>query len=194
MIEIEIKIRVADIEEIKRQLRRLGWRVSVRREIERNFVYDRPDDSLYSAARLLRVRQVGKRGWLTVKGPPQRGVAHKVRPEYEIETADPPVLVKMVETLGFVLKWRYEKFRTTYRRAEENGKILLDETPIGNFVELEGSPGWIDATARKLGFDRSNYVKDSYRELFIKYQRTQPNPLEHMVFAPKSRPRAGMAR
>jgi adenylate cyclase, class 2 len=94
----------------------------------------------------------------------------------------PTVLIKMVETLGFVLKWRYEKFRTTYRRAEEKGKILLDETPIGNFVELEGSPAWIDATATKLGFDRSNYIKDSYRELFIKYQRTQPNPPEHMVF------------
>jgi adenylate cyclase class 2 len=182
MIETEIKIRVADIEDVKRQLRKLGWRVSVRREIERNFVYDRPDDSLFASARLLRVRQMGKRGWLTVKGPPQKGVVHKVRPEYEIETADPTVLIKMVETLGFVLKWRYEKFRTTYRVVEESGKILLDETPIGNFIELEGSPDWIDATATKLGFDRSHYVKDSYRELFIKYQRTQPIPPKHMVF------------
>jgi len=182
MIETEIKLRIADIDGVKRQLRKLGWRVAVRREIERNFVYDRPDDSLFAAARLLRIRQVGKRGWLTVKGPPQKGVVHKVRPEYEIETADPSVLINMVETLGFGLKWRYEKFRTTYRRANEKGKILLDETPIGNFVELEGSPNWIDATATKLGFDRSNYVKDSYRELFIKYRRTLPNPPEHMAF------------
>jgi adenylate cyclase, class 2 len=182
MLETEIKIRIADVKDTKRQLRKLGWRVSVRREIERNFVYDRPDDFLYSSERMLRVRQVGKRGWLTVKGPPQRGVAHKVRREYEIETADPTVLIKMVETLGFVLKWRYEKFRTTYRRAEEKGKVLLDETPIGNFIELEGSPAWIDPTAKKLGFDRSNYIKDSYRELFIKHQRTRRNPPKHMVF------------
>jgi len=27
----------------------------------------------------------------------------------------------------------------------------LDETPIGNFCEIEGAPRWIDATAKKLG-------------------------------------------
>ncbi len=35
------------------------------------------------------------------------------------------------------------------------GKVLLDETPIGNFLEIEGSPRWIDGAARRSASDRA---------------------------------------
>ena len=35
--------------------------------------------------------------------------------------------------------------------ADGKGQVVVDETPIGNFCEIEGPPRWIDATAKKLG-------------------------------------------
>jgi adenylate cyclase class 2 len=183
MTETEIKLAVADLNTFKKHLRELGWRVSVERQEEKNFVYDYPDQSLFKSGRLLRLRQAGERGWMTVKGPPRKGTAHKVRDEYEFETKDIDVLSKMFETLGYELHWRYDKWRAVYKCDGEPGLVFLDETPIGNFIELEGDAAWIDHMARKLGFGPSDYITSSYRELFIEYQRRHPEIGKHMVFS-----------
>jgi hypothetical protein len=36
---------------------------------------------------------------------------------------------------------------------------MLDETPAGVFLELEGPSRWIDRTARRLGFAESDYLR-----------------------------------
>ncbi len=41
--------------------------------------------------------------------------------------------------IGYHPIFRYEKFRTEYAKAPSTGKVLLDETPIGNYLEIEGS-------------------------------------------------------
>jgi len=53
--------------------------------------------------------------------------------------------------------FRYEKYRTTFRLPDSNAwanglLIELDETPIGNLVELEGPAAAIDRAAEELGF------------------------------------------
>ena len=170
-VETEIKLPVADLTTIKRQLRRLGWRVRKRRTLERNWVFDRKDDSLRRGGRLLRVRRVGSTAWLTVKGPSASGTPHKVRDEFEIETADADAVMKILETLDYRVSWRYEKYRSEFAKPSERGKILVDETPVGDFLELEGSGRWIDETAELLGFQRTDYVMLSYRGLFEKFRR-----------------------
>ncbi len=183
MTETEIKLAISDPKAFRNRLRLLGWSVCVRRQQERNFVYDYPDQSLFKSGRLLRLRQVGKRGWMTVKGPPRRGTVHKIRDEFEIETKQTDVLRRMLETLGYDLLWKYEKFRAVYQRQGEPGLIFVDETPIGNFVELEGDAVWIDRMAKKLGFRPSDYITASYRELFTEYQRRHPEIGKHMAFS-----------
>ncbi len=170
-VETEIKLPVADLTTIKRQLRRLGWRVTKRRRLERNWVFDRKDGSLRRRGRLLRVRRVGSSAWLTVKGPSARGTAHKVRDEFEIETCNADVLTKILETLDYRVTWRYEKYRSEFAKPSERGKVLVDETPIGNFLELEGPAPWIDKTARSLEFAPSDYLTLSYRRLFERFRR-----------------------
>ncbi len=182
MTETEIKLAVPDLKVLKGRLRELEWRVCVRRQEEKNLVYDYPNQGLFKSGRLLRLRQVGKRGWMTVKGPPREGTAHKVRDEYEIETKHIDVLSKMFETLGYALLWRYEKFRAVYQCEGQKGLVFVDETPIGNFIELEGNAAWIDRMAKKVGFRHSNYITASYRELFIEYQRQHPEIGPYMVF------------
>ena len=56
MTETEIKLPIAKVEAVRRLLRRLGWRVSVRRHLEHNLVFDREGESLLRAGYLLRVR------------------------------------------------------------------------------------------------------------------------------------------
>jgi len=46
--------------------------------------------------------------------------------------------------------------------------VVFDETPIGNFLELEGPQRWIDEVARQLGYARRDYITDSYAALYRK--------------------------
>ena len=73
--------------------------------------------------------------------------------------------------IGYHPVFRYEKFRTEYAKPRTPGKVLLDETPIGNFLEIEGSPRWIDRTARLLGFSHADYINRSYGYLYLAYCR-----------------------
>jgi adenylate cyclase class 2 len=59
---------------------------------------------------------------------------------------------------------------------------MLDQTPIGDFLELEGSPAWIDRTACALGYSPDDYITASYGALYL--ARCQARGVEpgHMVF------------
>jgi len=92
---------------------------------------------------------------------------------------------QILNEIGYYPIFRYEKFRTEYTKAPGTGKVLLDETPIGNYLEIEGSPRWIDRTAKLLGFSCADYITRSYGYLYLAYcreRRTQPTD---MIFTPK---------
>jgi len=78
--------------------------------------------------------------------------------------------------------FRYEKYRTEYSKRSTAGKIMLDETPIGNFLEIEGSASWIDRTSKLLGFKHSDYLKASYGSLYRAYCREQGKRVKDMLF------------
>ena len=88
----------------------------------------------------------------------------------------------MLARLDFIPTFRYEKFRTAYRRPGEAGVATLDETPIGVYLELEGAPRWIDRTARRLGFAEADYSTASYYGLYADYCRTHGLPVTHMTW------------
>ncbi len=133
------------------------------------------------AESLLRVREAGRLGFLTYKGP-SAGGKYKDREELEVEVSDPHRLSEMLARLDFVAKFRYEKYRTEYRRPGEAGSAMLDETPIGVYLELEGAPGWIDRNARRLGFAESDYSTASYYGLYADYCRLHGLPVTHMTY------------
>lgn len=181
MLEVEVKLAVPSLEDIREKLRSVGWQPG-ERLFERNSLYDTPEEGLRRGGRLLRVRQTGGRGVLTVKMPAVGGGPHKVREEHNLD-GPPESLEAIVKALGFEPSWRYEKYRTRYAKAGEPGVIELDETPIGIYLELEGPPQWIDATASALGFDAAGYITDSYGDLFVAWQGQQAAPPRDMVFA-----------
>ena len=167
-VEIEIKLTVDNVRAIRTNLREFGWRITTRRKLEVNWVLDSPDESLRRNNRLLRVRQSGSRSSLTVKHSPIEESAYKIRKEFETELPHTGSILKILGALGYQIVWRYEKYRTEFSKKNNRGAILLDETPIGNFLELEGEATWIDKTTAKFGFTTADYITDSYRTLFEK--------------------------
>lgn len=185
-IEIEIKLRVpGDIREMRKKLRRLGFRIHKRRVFESNVLFDDAKERLRKHGKLLRVRRSGRGGLLTLKGPPEPGV-YKKRLEMETELPDSDLIERIFAQLGYHPVFRYEKFRTEYTRGSSDGKAQLDETPIGNFLELEGPPRWIERTAKLLGFSRADYVNRTYGSLYLAYCRQRRIQPRDMLFKARS--------
>lgn len=183
--EIEIKLRLnGNLNEIRRSLRDQGFRVSKSRAHESNILLDTSNRALRSHGKLIRVRRVGARSVLTYKGPAEAG-KYKKRHEIEIPLPDAFGLEQILNEIGYHPIFRYEKFRTEYTKAPGAGKVLLDETPIGNYLEIEGSPRWIDRTAQLLGFSASDYITRSYGYLYLAYCRERRTQPANMLFSAK---------
>ncbi len=193
--ETEVKIRIADAAAVRKQLRDLGFRPIHRRSLEENVLYDTPDRALRRLRSILRLRQYGSRWLLTYKGTPDPDQTYKSRVEFETEVAEPRAVRAIFGALGLRPVFRYQKYRVQYaRRAQERGKrggeVSLDETPVGDFLELEGSRAWIDRVARQLGFSRRDYITASYGALYLEDCRKRAVPAGDMVFAaPRERSR-----
>ncbi len=136
---------------------------------------------LRKRGKLLRLRRAGPQQVLTFKGASEPS-RYKKRWEIETHLRDSEAVEAIFSLLGYHPVFRYEKFRTEYAQRSGNGKVLLDETPIGNFLELEGSAAWIDRTARLLGFSRRDYINRSYGYLYLAYCRERRLRPKNMLF------------
>ena len=180
--EVEIKLAVPSLQAARRLLRAAGFRVSKRRVFEKNTVFDTPRLGLRNARKLIRVREAGGVSILTYKGAPIAS-RHKSREELEVEISDAGETAAIIERLGFHPVFRYEKYRTEFRLASGSGVAMLDETPVGIYIELEGTPPWIDRMARKLGFAETDYITASYARLYLERCQRRGVKAGNMVFA-----------
>jgi adenylate cyclase class 2 len=163
--------------------------VAVPRSFESNVLFDTPDSRLRSEGRLLRIRSFRGTVTLTFKGPAQSHV-YKSRPETELTISSKDAGILVLEGLGLSPQFIYEKYRTQYDRERSRGIVLLDETPIGTFLEIEGDPRSIDAAAKALGFRRGDYITSSYGKLYRDYCAVQKVAPANMVFDSRKRRRA----
>ena len=179
-LEVEIKLAVPGPGVARRLLRAKGFRVVKPRVFESNEVLDTPEQLLRNGGSLLRIRSVKREVILTYKGR-QRNSKHKSREELEVNASDGHMLAAILARLGFERMFRYEKYRTEFRRGR-TGVVTLDETPIGTYLELEGEPAWIDRTARLLGFTEADYITLSYGQLYLDRCARQGSKAGDMVF------------
>ena len=179
--EVEIKFRIDDIDTLTTGLQAAGFRLITSRTHEMNTLYDQPGGKLRRRGALLRLRQYGTRWTMTYKdrSGPQSG-RHKSRREIETQVEKGDALAQVLEAIGFSPSFRYEKYRSEW--ADSTGHVVIDETPIGNFGEIEGQPQWIDATARKLNISVKSYIKESYAELFTAWKRHAKSKAKEMTF------------
>jgi adenylate cyclase, class 2 len=181
--ETEVKIGIGDANQILERLHAAGFQTFAKRIFEGNTLFDRNGNELRSARMLLRLRQAGDRTVLTWKGP---GIAgpHKSRPEWETAIGSFDIMRTILEQLGYQATFRYEKFRTELKHPDHaEGVVTVDETPIGNFLELEGPGDWIDRTASDLGFEPEQYVLESYGTLYLKDCERRGVQPTNMVFS-----------
>ncbi len=164
MTEIEVKVRVDDLAAVKEKLLAMGAVVFKERHLEENTLYDFRDRRLAGRREALRIRRVGRKAFLTFKGTPQKSRKFKIRTEYETEVHDGRSLVRILQSLGMIEVFRYEKHRTVLRKGTL--LVCLDETRLGGFVEFEGEREKIARTARALGMSKKDWITKSYPALY----------------------------
>jgi adenylate cyclase class 2 len=183
-IETEIKFRVTNPGALAQQLPSIGFRLQTPRSFESNVLYDTPDRQLRARTEILRIRSYAGRWTLTLKRLPLSGPAedrHKHRIETETAVADGTALAEVFLSLGLVAAFRYEKWRTEWSDGE--GHCVVDETPIGDYAELEGPSAWIDRAAARLGVDPAQYVTLSYGRLFEVWRDQHSSSANDLTFA-----------
>src|SRR5207253_1844046 len=177
--EVEIKFRVDAPRPLILRLRAAGLKQITRRTYEENTLYDLPGSPLRKRGELLRLRKYGT-DWLLTHKARGKVARHKSRAETETKIADGDKLDKILRALGYEPAFRYEKFRAEW--SDGKGHVVVDETPIGIFGEIEGPPRWIDHTAKLLGIDRRLYITQSYSELFFAWKGSTRSRAAEMTF------------
>jgi adenylate cyclase class 2 len=177
--EIEIKFRVNDVRALRRNLRTAGFRVVTPRTHEMNTLYDLPGGVLRGRKELLRIRKYGLEWTITHKSQGKKG-RHSSRLELETGVSDGKKMDAILRGLGYAPTFRYEKFRAEW--ADGKGKVVVDETPIGNFCEIEGPSRWIDARAMQLGVAPADYITKNYATLFLDWKQESRSAAVEMTF------------
>lgn len=182
--EIELKFCVGDVHGFPARAASAGFVIQTPRTLERNTLFDTPERRLLGERQVLRIRHYGEHTVLTHKRPPENNddsSFYKERVETETELDDGTALAAVFVELGYGPVFQYEKFRTEFHDGE--GALLLDETPIGDFAELEGAPEWIDRALERLGIARELCFTDSYGRMFLDWRERSQSPAENMTFA-----------
>ncbi len=180
--EKEVKIKVESFDSVIDALESQGAILEKEKYFEDNFLFDFPDRSLYEKNQLLRIRKIPDNCVLTFKGP-LRDADTFLKDRKEIETGieDGDDLIQILNSLGFVRVYRYQKFRILY--GYDGIEICLDETPIGRYIEIEGDPADIIAMSGALNYRQEDFITSSYAKLHAKEEGTDDlMRLPSMVF------------
>jgi adenylate cyclase, class 2 len=178
-LEREIKLRFADPVEARAAILASGATPLRGRRLQEDCLLDTADEMLRKQRCVLRVRMEIGRSLVTYKGPVQPSPM-KLREERETIVGDGETMTYVLERLGFQPWFRYQKYREEFGR--ESALIALDETPIGTFVEIEGSEAAILAVAAALGRTPADFLVDSYRALYVTHCVKKGVEVGDMVF------------
>jgi adenylate cyclase class 2 len=206
--EIELKFPISDLAQLQSRLPALGFQLDTHRTFEQNTLYDTPGRSLRESKQILRLRRYGSLWTVTHKRQPNPSAGssptrYKIRLETETRLEDGPALGAIFEQLGYAPVFRYEKYRTEWSQITPSidgplfgdtglstdmpqppahSHLVIDETPIGDYAELEGPPAWIDRTLDLLGVDPATCLTESYGRLFLAWKQRTGSAAENLTF------------
>ncbi|MET0553156.1 MAG: class IV adenylate cyclase [Vicinamibacteria bacterium] len=166
-VEREVKLRFADAAAARAAVAAAGARLVRARHLEDNLLVDDGAASLKARGSALRIRRTddAHAAVLTYKGRAETDASgQKARPEAEVDVSSADTAQQMLLALGFAPAFRYQKYREVWEW--DAVEIVVDETPVGVFVEIEGEADAIDRAARALGRSADDYLTASYAELF----------------------------
>jgi adenylate cyclase class 2 len=177
--ETEVKFYLREFAGVPDRILGAGGRLLAPRTHEYNLRFDTADHSLENAGRLLRLRQE-RTCYLTYKDQTHVESGALRRREIELQVGDFDTCLRLVEALGYRIVFIYEKYRTTYVCG--NCKVMLDELPMGDFVEIEGDRTEIEDLAGRLGLKWQCAIPRSYHALFDGLRRAGMTTLRDLTF------------
>lgn len=179
ILEREIKLRFSSAGEAREAVLAAGAMPRYCRRLQEDALLDTDDEQLRRQRCVLRVRMENGKSRLTYKGPVQPSIM-KVREELETVVGDGEMLLRVFRELGLHVWFRYEKYREEF--SHEDVIVAIDETPVGVFVEIEGTEQGIADMTVVLGRTADDYIVDSYRSLFLQYREQLGLSGSDMVF------------
>jgi adenylate cyclase class 2 len=178
-LEREVKLRFSSPEEARAAVLAAGATPLRGRRLQEDCLLDTADEVVRIRRCVLRIRVECGKSRVTWKGPVQASLM-KVREELETVVGDGDILLRLFAELGYHPWFRYQKYREEF--AQEDVVVAVDETPVGTYVELEGGEAGISAMAERLGRTPADFVLDSYRTLFVRWQEVHGDAGQDMVF------------
>jgi adenylate cyclase class 2 len=178
--EREIKLRFDDAATARATVIAAGGQPLRARRLQHDRLLDTEAGYLRERRSALRVRSEPDAHFITFKGPVVPS-AMKLREEIETGVADAATVLAVLEHLGFRIWFRYEKFREEFRLGD--AVVAIDETPIGTFVEVEGTEQGVADAATGLGRGPADFIVDSYRSLYVQHQTSRGLDVNDMLFA-----------
>jgi adenylate cyclase class 2 len=180
--ETEVKFRVADRGALEERLRRLGA-VPGTSSLEHDVLLDDRNGSLRRRGVAVRIRETAGSALLTFKGPKEVRAGVRSRVELETEVGDARMIAAVLSELGLEPVFRYEKRRTPWRfGGPARPLVVVDETPIGLFAEIEGDEEAIRGLASELGVGENEFLSESYAALYFAARDQDPSLPGDMVF------------
>lgn len=170
MFEVEAKIRVPDLPEIRSRLIRIGAGSSSVSD-QRDVYYNHPVRDFGLTDEALRLRYEGERCTLTYKGPRLATKGAKTREEFNLVVESGENMEEILGRLGFVRSAEVRKNREEF--ALGTASVALDAVDgLGSFVEIEvmthtagdDAEKEIERIKGELGIEGS-HIPQSYLEL-----------------------------
>jgi adenylate cyclase, class 2 len=183
--EVELKLPSRDLDAVRKRIREHGGAAVSPLHFESNDLYDDAQGRLASSGCALRLRRANNETILTFKGPARFESGVKRRREHETSVADGEEAEAILAGLGLTKRFRYEKRREEWKL--EDCTIALDQTPIGDFVEIEGDPTRIRRVVSLLELDSSEAIPYSYARFYALRRQKDPSLPPDMVFPPEAK-------
>jgi len=179
MIEQEIKLAFEHVEAARRAVSAAGGRLVASRRLLDDRLFDAADARLRRAGQALRVRRDADRTYLTFKGPILPGPV-KTREELEMLVGDASMAEAVLASLGFRQIFRSEKYREDY--LVRTAQVTIDESPVGVFIEVEGSLEEIEVVTLLLGRTPRDFCLESYAAIWRRWCTDRGIPPGDMIF------------
>ena len=170
--DVRVKILDVNSKEIDERLCKKGARKIFDRLMTRTLMFDHPTLRLRNTGRVLRLRQVGKKVFLSIKSGGDGAPDSRFQKVYEseLELNDFNQAFSMFESLGFTAFRYQEKMRTGYTTSQ-GVHIELDEFPkIPSYIEIEGpTDELVNDFVTQLGYSSADTVRMSATEVLRHY-------------------------
>ena len=176
-VERELKFSLAELETLRERLIELEAERVNPSAAEDNWVLDR-NGELHEKGFILRLRKDGQGALLTLKGPATFEGGVKIRSEDESRVENLEETRRLFEKLGYSTVRRYQKVREEWQLGAVT--IALDHTPIGDFVEFEGSGA--ETVAKRCGFKAENAERRTYLGIYDEHRSKNPELPRDMIF------------